>query len=137
VPKYFPSASHAVVRTVADQKTMDKMKGTMAFVDVYMGPGENAICYIAIKKISGPTLGVNAYIPKTPIYVGDKLTYIPVIQGEPADELKFFALKAFDRVRSVYGLKFGKSYKVLAKTVEEIGATNAVNLPGLGAGTVR
>lgn len=121
MPKYFPSVSHALVRTVSDQKAMDRMKGTMAFVDLYMGPGENAICYIAIKKITGPTLGVNAHIPKTPVYVGEKLVYVPVVQGEPAEELKMLALRAFDRVKSAHGLKFSKTYKVLAKTIEEVG----------------
>ena len=76
---------------------------------------------------------MKAHIPKTQVLVAGKPVYIPVIQGEPADELIMLALKAFDRVKSAHGLKFSKTYKVLAKTVEEIGATNAVDLPRVGA----
>ena len=132
MPKFFPAVSHAQVRTVADANAMKAMHNTVAFVDIYFGPGENFIGYIGIKKIEGPTLGVQAHIPKTPILVAGKPVYIPIIQGEPADELKMLALKAFDRVKSAYGLKFSKTYKVLAKTVEEIGGPNAVSSPGVG-----
>ncbi len=132
MPKYFPSISHSKVRTVENQKAMDKMNGLVAFVDVYMGPGENSIGYIAIKKIAGPVTHVNAFVPRTPVYTGEKLTYIPVFQGEPAEELKEIALKAFDRVASKFGLKFSKTYKVDAKNVEEIGDNHAVGGSRLG-----
>ena len=54
MPKFFPSVSHAQVRTVTDANAMKAMRGTVAFVDIYFGPGENFIGYIAIKKIDGP-----------------------------------------------------------------------------------
>ncbi len=122
MPKYFPGVTHSIVRTVHCAEDMKLMKGVLAFVDVCFGPGDcDAVRMIAIKKMSGPIAGVTAHIPRTILIREGKKGWIPVIEGKAAEEAKMTALIAFDRVKSAHGLKFNKTYRILAKTVEEIG----------------
>lgn len=113
---------------------MVQMKNTIAFVDLCFGKDDNtAIGLISIRKISGPTAGVTAHIPKTPVYRHGKLMYIEMIQGAAADELKMLALIAFDKVKQMFGLKFDKSYRVGPSiVVEKLGEDNAERSSGVG-----
>lgn len=121
--KIFPGVTHGIVRTVQNTDDMKAMNGIMAFVDLCFGPGDNhAIKFIAIKKMEGPVTGLTAHIPKTVLIKDGTKTYAPLLEGKPADEAKMLALVAFDKVKSAYGLKFNKTYRVLAKAVEEVHA---------------
>ena len=133
MPKYFPGVSYAIVRTMPDKESMDAMDGTMAFVDLCFDSDTSAIRFIGIKKMAGPTTGATAHVPKTVVAVkanGDR-KYAPVLEFKVADEARLLALKAFDRVKQQYGLKFNKIYRVLDKIVEDltvetpVGVTNA------------
>lgn len=126
MPKYFPGVTHSIVRTTYCAEDMKAMNGVMAFVDVVFGPGDaNAIRMISIKKMEGPTAGITAHIPRTISIQQGKRLWIPVLEHKLADEIKMVALIAFDKVKSQFGLKFNKTYRVLAKTVEEVGVLEA------------
>lgn len=128
MPKYFPGVTHVIINTVPSAKEMEAMKGTMAFVTLCFGPGdESSIGMIAIKKMPGPVTGLQAHIPKSPIIKDGKTAYISVITGKASDEAKMLALIAFDRMKQEFGIKFNKSYRVLAKTIEVIGGTDTVS----------
>jgi hypothetical protein len=36
MPKYFPTITHAMVKTVRDKKEMDSMAGTIAHIDLML-----------------------------------------------------------------------------------------------------
>lgn len=128
MPKFFPGVTHAIVSTVYDKIDMDSMKGVLAFVEVCFGPGDDSsLCRILIKKMDGPTAGVTAHVPNAICLHGGKKEWLPIAKGAVADELKMLALIAFDRVKSAYGLKFNKTFRVLAKSVEEIGIANVAS----------
>lgn len=100
---------------------MEAMKGTIAFVNLYFGPGNDSyIGLIPIKKMEGPVSGVTAHIPKTPIVGEEKVIYCPIVTGHAANEIKMEALIAFDKVKAAHGLKFNKHYEVMGKDVREI-----------------
>lgn len=127
MPKFFPGVTHAIVKTVADQKDMDSMAKALAHVYLCFGPGdETSIGPVRIKKMEGPTAGVVAQVPKVPMITNGVKSWDPIVNGKAADEIKLAALVAFDRVKSAQGLKFNKSYRV-AKEVEEIVTTNAAS----------
>ena len=120
MPKYFPGVSYAIVRTMPDKTAMEAAKGVMAYVDLCFDSDESAIKFIGIKKMEGPTTGATAHIPKTAVVVNGETKYKPVLEFKVADEARLLALKAFDRVKQQYGLKFNKIYRVLDKTVEDL-----------------
>jgi hypothetical protein len=126
MPKYLPGATHSIVRTVHNIQDMQLMNGIMALIDVCFGPGDaDAVRMIAIKKMEGPTSGATAHIPRTVIVREGKRGWVPVLEGKVADEAKTIALVAFDKVKSKFGLKFNKTYKVFAKDIEEVDSFEA------------
>lgn len=125
MPKFFPGITHTIVKTPKDIATMEKLEG-LATVRLCFTTDEDFIV-IKIKKMEGPTSGVSAIVPCVPG------TVLSAMYGKVANEAKLEALMAFDRVKQKFGIKFGKKYKVTLKDVVEIGGSDAVNLPGVGA----
>lgn len=132
MPKYFPSLTHCKVITIHDAKDMEATEGTLAVVTLCFGSDTDTLQPIAIKKMPGPTSGVIAQVAKAPVKYNGKNIWISMLNGKLADEAKMEALIAFDKVKSIHGLKYNKRYRVDAKGVEEIGVTNAERSPGLG-----
>lgn len=124
MPKYFPGVTHCLVQTPITKEDMQAMGNTIATVHLCFAGDFDILGPIRIKKMEGPTSGATAHIPITPIIIGGKKNWIPILRGKLADEAKLEALIAFDKVKQQFGLKFGKTYKVFAKTIEEIGVVS-------------
>lgn len=106
--------------TAKDAADVEK-SGAIAHVDICFGPNnEDAIRFMRIKKMSGPTAGVTAHSPKTAIIVGGQTKYMSILSGKAEQEAKLLALVAFDRVKQQFGIKFNKAYLVNTKEVLEI-----------------
>lgn len=119
MPKYFPGVSHYMVRTPKNAETMIRMDGTIAMVYICFGADEDHIV-VQVKKMEGPTTGATATPPYFTVNGDTKTIRMSGVQGKVANEVKMMALLAFDRVKQQFGLKFGKRYKVLDNTIEEI-----------------
>jgi hypothetical protein len=126
LPKHFPGVTHAIVRTVKGQSDLDS-SGAIAYVSLCFINDDDALLPITIKKMTGPTSGITAHIPKTRILYGGKPYIMEVLKGAAADEVKMAALVAFDQMKQKVGVKWDKKYRVNSTGVEEIGGPNAVS----------
>lgn len=115
--KILPGVTHAVVRTPKKADSI-AMGGVFAYVDICFGPGDaDAIRNISFKKEGA---GFVTTIPGTILTVDGKIDYQPAMVGQVAATIIAAASKALDRVKSEKGLKYNKSYRVFANSIEEI-----------------
>lgn len=120
--KILPGVTHAIVRTPKKEDSL-AMGGVFAYVDLCFGPGdEDAIRNISFKKEGA---GFVTSVPKSKLIADGEIVYQPALIGQVASTMVAAASKALDRVRSEKGLKYNKSYRVFANSVEEIGEVKA------------
>lgn len=125
MPKFFPSITHAIVKTPRDADVMARMGGAIAMVRLCF-LDDNDYILMRINKMEGPTSGVVADVPSFDAKTNDGRTVsICGFAGKVSNEIKLEALLAFDKVKQKFGIKFGKVYKVSAKDIQEIGDTSA------------
>lgn len=114
--KILPGVTHAIVRTPKKEDSL--AMSIFAYVDLCFGPGdEDAICNIAFNRAAG---GFTCEMPRSSTIINGQREHKHVMVGKVASTMVAAATKALDRVKSEKGLKYNKSYRVFANSVEEI-----------------